>query len=122
MAEEPRIGLPDVSGNWGPSASPGKASLETPWQPYVQRIAAGDQLALAALYDESSPLVYSIALRILRNPLDAEEVTLDVYLQVWRAAQNYNEDRGSVGAWLVMLVRSRAIDRLRSREIGRAHV
>jgi RNA polymerase sigma-70 factor (ECF subfamily) len=115
MVEESRIGFPDVSRNWSASASPEKVSLETHWQPYVQRIATGDESALAALYDESSQLVYSMVLRILRNPLDADEVTLEVYFQVWRTAQSYNEGRGSVGAWLVMLARSRAIDRLRSR-------
>jgi len=55
-----------------------------------------------------------VALRILRNPLDAEEVTLDVFLQVWRRAASFDPRRGSVATWLVLMARCRAIDRLRS--------
>jgi RNA polymerase sigma-70 factor (ECF subfamily) len=90
-------------------------SREPAWKQYVHRAAAGDQSGLAALYDESSALVYTIALRVLGNTEDAEEVTLDVYTQVWRTAASYDGSRGSVGAWLVMAARSRAIDKLRSR-------
>lgn len=85
------------------------------WNSYVQRAAAGDQQAFAKLYDESSSLVYSIALRVLGNEADAEEVTLDVYTQVWRTSAKFSNERGSVNAWLIMLARSRAIDRFRSR-------
>lgn len=85
------------------------------WNSYLQRAAGGDQQAFAKLYDESSHLVYSVALRILGNDADAEEVTVDVYSQVWRTASKFSNDRGSVNAWLIMLARSRAIDRFRSR-------
>jgi RNA polymerase sigma-70 factor (ECF subfamily) len=70
---------------------------------------------LARLYDASSPAVYALVFRVLRNKADAEEVTIDVYTQVWRTAASFDESRGSVNAWLMMLARSRAIDRLRSR-------
>lgn len=93
-----------------------KSSPQAGWRHLVERCASGDQSALAALYDESNRLVYSMALRILRDTADAEEVTLDVYMQVWKTAGGYSGDRGSVGTWLVMLARTRAIDRLRSRE------
>ena len=85
------------------------------WSGYIEHAARGDQAAFAALYDASRHLVYAIALRILREPADAEEVTLDVYMQVWRTAKDYNDGRGSVGAWIAMLARSRSIDHLRSR-------
>jgi RNA polymerase sigma-70 factor (ECF subfamily) len=81
----------------------------------VERSAGGDQGAFALLYDASRHLVYATALRMLGEPADAEEVTLDVYLQVWRNAKDYADRRGTVGAWLVMLARSRGIDHLRSR-------
>jgi RNA polymerase sigma-70 factor (ECF subfamily) len=67
------------------------------------------------LYDESSHLVYGIALRVLGNEADAEEITLDVYSQVWKSAGTFNDQRGSVSAWLSTLARSRAIDRFRAR-------
>ena len=81
---------------------------------YVRRIANGDQSALAGLYDATNRLVYGMALRILANPADAEEVTLDIYTQIWRSASTFDEQRGSVVAWLMTMARSRAIDRLRS--------
>ncbi|HLX44673.1 MAG TPA: sigma-70 family RNA polymerase sigma factor [Bryobacteraceae bacterium] len=98
------------------SAKAESASRQTALAGYLSRCAAGDQSALAALYDETSRLVYSMALRVLSQPSDAEEVTLDVYMQVWRSARAYTDKRGNVGTWLVMLARSRAIDRLRSRQ------
>lgn len=92
-----------------------KAEQDAAWRGYVGRMAAGDQSGLAALYDESSRLVYSMVLRIVRRTEDAEEVTLDVFTQVWKTAASYDASRGSVAAWLVMLARSRAIDRIRAR-------
>ena len=80
----------------------------------VARAAGGDESALSSLYDETSSLVFGIACRILANPPDAEEVTLDVYTQVWRRSAAFDPQRGSVVAWLAMLTRSRAIDRLRA--------
>lgn len=97
------------------SEAPLKAAREALWRDYLSRCAAGDQNALAAFYDESSQLVYSMVLRLLGNAADAEEVTMDVYTQVWRNAASYEDSRGAVTTWLITLTRSRAIDRLRSR-------
>jgi RNA polymerase sigma-70 factor (ECF subfamily) len=91
------------------------ATREEQWRGYVRDAAAGNTRALASLYDETCSLVYGIALRILRNEADAEEVASDVYSQVWRSASSFDGTRGSVNAWLTMLARSRSIDRLRSR-------
>lgn len=85
------------------------------WGAYMQRIAGGDSGALSSLYDESSGLTFALALRILRNRADAEEVVLDSFMQVWRRATQYSADRGSAQTWLLTIVRNRAIDRLRSR-------
>jgi RNA polymerase sigma-70 factor (ECF subfamily) len=79
----------------------------------VARAANGDQTALAALYDETSDLVYGLALRILRDRYAAEDVTIDVYAQVYRQVSSYDANRGTPSAWLVTLTRSRALDRLR---------
>lgn len=91
------------------------------WEVCIQRAARGDQQGLAELYDLSSRLVYSVALRIAGNPADAEEVTLDVYSQVWRLAKDYTPDRGSPTSWLVMMARSRALDKVRSRAARHQH-
>jgi RNA polymerase sigma-70 factor (ECF subfamily) len=80
----------------------------------IHSLAAGDQQAMNALYDATNRLVYGLTLRILSDPAVAEEVLLDVYMQVWRQASSYDEGRGGPLAWLTTMARSRAIDRLRS--------
>lgn len=87
---------------------------EQEWGPLIARTAQGDQDALATLYDRTSPQVYGFVLKILDNREAAEEVTLDVYTQVWRQAHTYDETRGTPGSWLMTLARTRAIDRFRS--------
>jgi RNA polymerase sigma-70 factor (ECF subfamily) len=84
------------------------------WYKLILRTAAGEAQALTELYDESGTLVFSIASRILSNRADAEEITFDVYAYVWQSASRFDRSRGSVTTWLVMLTRSRALDRLRS--------
>ena len=79
----------------------------------IRGAAAGDQQALAALYDATSRTVYGLLLRILSDASSAEEVLLDVYEQVWRQAAQYSRERGSPLAWLTTIARSRAIDRMR---------
>ncbi len=68
---------------------------------------------MANLYDNTSPMLYSLALRILNDPADAEEVVLDVYLEIWRTPARFNAERGTVWALLNVMTRTRAIDRLR---------
>lgn len=97
------------------------AVQDAAWRRCVAHCADRDQRAFAVLYDQSCRLVYSLILRIVRNAADAEEVTLDVYTQVWNNAQDFDGSRGTVSAWLVMLARSRAIDRLRSRRTYQQH-
>jgi len=104
----------DTAANRSPQVSH-KAPRERLWRDYLGRCAAGDQGALAALYDESGKLVYSVVLRLVGDVADAEEVTMDVYTQVWNTARAYEDSRGTVTAWLITLARSRAIDRIRAR-------
>jgi RNA polymerase sigma-70 factor, ECF subfamily len=90
-------------------------SREAGWADYVRRCAGRDESALEALYDESSQLTYTIAQRILQDEADASEVVLDVYKQIWDSAARFDQQRGSAAAWIVILARSRAMDRRRSR-------
>lgn len=87
---------------------------EKEWGQLITQAAQGDQTALATLYDRSSPQVYGLIFKILGNREAAEEVTLDVYTQVWRQAHAYDGTRGTPGGWLMMLARTRAIDRFRA--------
>jgi RNA polymerase sigma-70 factor (ECF subfamily) len=82
----------------------------------VRSMAQGHQDALARLYDETSSLVNGLLLRILAHQQDAEEVLLDVYMKAWKYASSYSEKRGSVQAWLLIMARNAAIDRIRARK------
>ena len=79
----------------------------------IGRIAQGDEPALGTLYDKTGSHVYGLAFRVLGDTTMAEEVTMDVYLQVWRQAGQFDQSRGNPMVWLAVLTRSRAIDRLR---------
>lgn len=78
-------------------------------------MARGEHDALAELYQRHGRAVYSLALRVVRDQGDAEDVVQDVFSQAWRQASSYDARRGSPVAWLLTVTRSRAIDRLRSR-------
>lgn len=95
---------------------------EQEWGELIALTAQGDQAALATLYDRTSPQVYGLVLKILDNREAAEEVTLDVYTQVWRQAHTYDETRGAPGGWLMTLARTRAIDRYRAGAAERGRI
>lgn len=87
----------------------------------VERAAKGDSWALRALYDRHAGRLLALALRTLGSRGDADEVVQETFVDAWRRAREFDEGRGSVGAWLTTLARTRAIDRLRSRAAsGRA--
>jgi len=81
----------------------------------LARVVKGDQQAFSQLYDHSSTLLFTLAVRILGNREEAAELLQDVYLEVWRKVSRYDVGRGTPVAWLVTLTKSRAIDRLRAR-------
>jgi RNA polymerase sigma-70 factor, ECF subfamily len=86
---------------------------EAVWVGLVQAIAAGDQRALQALYAQTHQIVFTLIMRIVRNRETAEELTVDVFYDVWRRASTYDPAGGSVIGWILNQARSRAIDRLR---------
>lgn len=87
----------------------------------LTRIASADESALADLYDATAGYAYALALRITRNPQDAEEVVEDTYFQIWRRAQQYDAQRGRVLAWVLTICRSRALDLLRRQDQAELH-
>jgi RNA polymerase sigma-70 factor (ECF subfamily) len=87
--------------------------LEKDWVDLVQTIAAGDQLALHALYERAHRPVFTLIMRITSDRQTAEELTVDVFHDVWRRAARYEAAGGTVLGWIMNQARSRAIDRLR---------
>lgn len=87
--------------------------LEQEWATLVQSIAAGDQLALHALYERAHRPVFTLIMRITAHRETAEELTVDVFHDVWRRASHYDAANGTVLGWIMNQARSRAIDRLR---------
>jgi RNA polymerase sigma-70 factor, ECF subfamily len=97
---------------------------EVALEPLVARMQAGDQAALGELYDLTIGKVYALALAILRVREDAEEIACDTYGQVWQQAARFDASRATVMGWLLMMCRSRALDRLRQQRArgGGSHV
>jgi RNA polymerase sigma-70 factor (ECF subfamily) len=85
----------------------------------LRRVAAGDADALEALYDRHTPLLFPVAVRIVRSHADAEDVLQQAWLKVWEIAGTYDPERGSVVGWLLTVVRSKALDFYRSRAARR---
>ncbi len=81
----------------------------------VTAVRAGDESAMATLYDRYSSIVYSVALRVLQDPGAAEDVLQDIFMQLWRTPAAFDSSRGNMAAWLAVISRNRAIDLLRRR-------
>jgi RNA polymerase sigma-70 factor (ECF subfamily) len=87
---------------------------ELPDDQLVERVARGEQPALLHLYDRHASRVYSLALRVLSDPMTAEEITQDVFVKLWARADSYLASRGTFSTWLLSITRHAAIDRLRA--------
>jgi RNA polymerase sigma-70 factor (ECF subfamily) len=76
-------------------------------------VQSGNEQAMASLFDRYSRVVYSVALRVLRDPASAEDVLQEVFMQIWRNPDSFTAARGSLGGWLSIVSRNRSIDLLR---------
>jgi RNA polymerase sigma-70 factor (ECF subfamily) len=85
-------------------------------QEMIARIGRRDQSAFSALYDRLSGPLYSLAMKMLGDPAEAQDALQDVFLQIWSRAGTYDPEQSSVFSWTVLLTRSRVIDRLRARD------
>lgn len=88
----------------------------------LRRAGRGDQQAFAALYDELAPLVHGVVLRTVRDPAQSDEVTQEVFVELWRLAARFDESKGSVRGWATTVAHRRAIDRVRSEQAARDRV
>jgi len=77
-------------------------------------MAGSDREAFAAFYDRYASLVYTLVLRVIRDRAEADDLVQEIFIQLWRKAEQYKKDRGSPEAWVVTVARTRSIDKLRS--------
>lgn len=82
-------------------------------------VVAGDRASFATLYDELSPSVYGVVRRVLRDPSQAEEVTQEVFVEIWRQAPRFDPTRGNPRTWATTIAHRRAVDRVRSEQAHR---
>jgi RNA polymerase sigma-70 factor (ECF subfamily) len=79
----------------------------------LMRVQRGDERAMAVLFDRYSKIVYSVALRVLRDTASAEDVMQEIFMQIWRKPESFVAAKGSLGGWLTVVARNRSIDSLR---------
>lgn len=84
------------------------------------RVAAREERAFERLYDQSNALLFGLVLRMVGQRDDAEEVTFDIYQQIWAQAARFDRQRSSAAGWMVMIARSRSLDFLRSSSFQRS--
>lgn len=103
---------PSSSEGTSPASGPDLAEL-------LRRSARGDEAAFATLYDATSSRLHGLVLRVVRDPAQAEEVTQEAFLDIWRTAARFDPARGSALSWLMTIGHRKAVDRVRSAESSR---
>ena len=94
-------------------------SLVTSQQDLLERVAQGDQRAFAALYDQISPRVFGLVKRLLRDHAQSEEVTQEIFLEIWQSAIRFDPNKGGAATWILTMAHRRAVDRIRSSQSSR---
>ena len=88
----------------------------------AERVAGGDREAFARLYDELAPTLFGVVTRVLRDPAMSEEVTQEVFVEIWSSIEKFDATRASVSTWAVTIARRRAIDRVRREQSQRNRI
>lgn len=115
-------GGPPISGGPPAAALPPDPLTESPpvgsadLSELLRQAARGDECAFTSVYDATSARAFGLAVQVLRDRTQAEEVTQEAYLEVWRNASRFDPERGSAASWIMTIVHRRAVDRVRSSE------
>ncbi|WP_040495871.1 sigma-70 family RNA polymerase sigma factor [Ilumatobacter nonamiensis] len=88
----------------------------------VDRVVEGDREAFASIYDELAPMVFGVVKRVLRDPAMSEEVTQEVFVEIWSSIAKFDPDRASLSTWTVTIARRRAVDRVRREQSQRNRI
>jgi RNA polymerase sigma-70 factor (ECF subfamily) len=99
-----------------PGDSTGALSVPETAESMLQRVARGDRAAFEQFYDRTSRVVYGTIRRVLRDPAQSEEVSQEVFIEIWRTAGKFDNTRGGAMAWVVTMAHRRAVDRVRSEQ------
>jgi len=83
-------------------------------------VQSGDEQAMSALFNRHSRIVYSVVLRVLSDPTSADDVVHEIFMQIWRNPDSFTPAHGSLGGWLAVLARNRAVDALHRRRPANA--
>lgn len=98
----------------GPDPSPAQRQTAA-----MAEAAKGDQAAFAVLYDDLAPIVFGVVRQVVRDPAQSEEITQEVFVEVWRLAPRFDRTRGSVRAWVCTIAHRRAVDAVRAEQSAR---
>lgn len=104
-----------VTADRGPIDVP---ETETPLETLMEEISGGDQAAFSELYDRTAPRVLGLVKRVLVDHAQSEEVTQEIFLEIWRTATKFESTRGSAMSWILTMTHRRAVDRVRSSQSG----
>lgn len=96
-----------------------QTARDDPASAAIARVAAGDREAFAEFYDLVAPVVFGVIVRVLRDRAQAEEVTQEVFVELWRTAARFDPERGSARTWATTIAHRRAVDRVRSEQAAR---
>ena len=105
-------GQPAPTGHPGPADRP--VDMAGGLEGTIARVARGDERSFEQLYDQVSGQVYGLVRRVLRDPAQAEEVTQEVFLEIWRTATRFDPSRGKAMTWVMTMAHARAVDRVRA--------
>ncbi|MFM9876392.1 MAG: sigma-70 family RNA polymerase sigma factor [Rhodoglobus sp.] len=88
-------------------------------QDLLERVATGDQRAFSELYDQISPRVFGLVKRVLRDQAQSEEVTQEIFLEIWQSAPRFDPNKGGATTWILTMAHRRAVDRVRASQSSR---
>jgi len=99
--------------------NPAEPSAATVLQDLLERVARGDRVAFSELYDQMAPRVLGLVTRLLRDPSQSEEVTQEIFLEIWQTSTRFDPNKGGATTWILTMAHRRAVDRVRASQASR---